>query len=214
MQPRKARKLFPNPLRGTVKTQALRFRLAPCARRFPTSAMQGTGPERRAPKPKEAGIMNNASELKQKAIEMTTQLLERKGYRIIDSCLANASAWWQQMMATSFSRESSPETQKKRGFPLGPWTGGWRRTMPSPGSSSRANRFPIAESASTRLPRGLRRREGHGPASHQCPGRGLASLAALSGRPASAGLFRVLLRLGLIIESFGSATRGSSRRFP
>lgn len=28
--------------------------------------------------------MNNASELKQKAIEMTTQLLERKGYRIID----------------------------------------------------------------------------------------------------------------------------------
>ena len=64
--------------------------------------------------------MNNASELKQKAIEMTTQLLERKGYRIIDrlsgECISLVAADDGDIV---FARVIARDA-KEKGFPA--WT--------------------------------------------------------------------------------------------
>lgn len=64
--------------------------------------------------------MNNASELKQKAIEMTAQLLERKGYRIIDrlsgECISLVAADDGDIV---FARVIARDA-KEKGFPA--WT--------------------------------------------------------------------------------------------
>lgn len=63
--------------------------------------------------------MNNASELRQKAIEMTTQLLERKDYRIIDrlsgECISLVAADDGDIV---FARVIARDA-KEKGFPAG-----------------------------------------------------------------------------------------------